>query len=97
MDLEEAKRELEEVNNKLTLLMKKKNALKEFIENECNRAKKISSPPIRAYLLKNDPEFIKEHNGRKRTDKEIGNIMGYDERSIQRFFQKLKKMEEDTR
>ena len=80
MELLEAKEELKEVNVQLTFYMKKKRALQTFIEEHNG----TDSPRVRAWKLKNDETFIKEH-GRERTAKEIGRLMNYSERQIQRF------------
>lgn len=82
--IEEAEKELRIINNNLELLHNQKRALKNFIEKENDRLKDIASPKSKAYELKKDAEFIKEH-GRERTSKEIGRLMGYSERQIQRF------------
>ena len=84
VDLEKAKEELREVNNNLTLLMKKKRALQTFILDENDRLKKIASPESKAWELKHDSEFIKEH-GRERTIEEVARLMGYSNRQVQRF------------
>lgn len=84
MELLEAKEELKEVNSQLTLYMKKKKALQDFIEEENKRLKQYTDPKLRAYSLKKDEEFIKLY-GRERTAKEIGRIMSYSERQVQRF------------
>ena len=84
MELLEAKEELKEVNRQLTLYMKKKKALQDFIEEENKRLKQYTDPKLKAYSLKNDEEFIKLY-GRKRTAREIGYIMNYSERQVQRF------------
>ena len=73
------------MNNNLTLLMKKKKALQSFIKSEEDRLEGID-PRERAYLLLYDEEFIKLHH-RKRKIKEIGQIMGYSERQINRLLQ----------
>jgi vacuolar-type H+-ATPase subunit E/Vma4 len=80
--------ELIKVNNNLTLLMKKKKALQSFIKAEEDRIEGVD-PIERAYKLLYDEEFIKLHH-RKRKPKEIGNIMGYSERQINRFLQTKK-------
>lgn len=87
--VKEAEKELRVINNNLELLHTQKRALKSFIEKENDRLKDIASPKSRAYELQNDKTFIKEH-GRKRTAKEIGRLMGYSERQIQRFLGKEK-------
>ena len=87
MELLEAKEELREVNSQLTFFMKKKRALQTFIQEENDRLKGIASPRSKAWELKKDEEFIKEH-GRERTTKEIARLMNYSERQIQRFLQK---------
>lgn len=84
--LEEAQKELRQVNNNLTLLMKSKRALKQFIEDEIDRIDGKPSPKSRAYELKKDKEFVSLY-GRERTCKEIGRVMGYSERQIQRFLE----------
>ena len=45
----------------------------------------IKSLKNQIYDLYNDPDFIQK-NGRKRYYWEIGNIVGYSQSSIQRFF-----------
>ncbi len=87
VDLEKAKEELREVNNNLTLLMKKKRALQTFILDENDRLKKIASPESKAWELKHDSEFIKEF-GRERTIEEVARLMSYSPRQIQRFLTK---------
>ena len=87
VDLEKAKEELREVNNNLTLLMKKKRALQTFILDENDRLKKIASPESKAWELKHDSEFIKEH-GRERTIDEVARLMGYSNRQVKRFLTK---------
>lgn len=87
VDLEKAKEELREVNNNLTLLMKKKRALQTFILEENDRLKKIASPESKAWELKHDSEFIKEF-GRERTIDEVARLMSYSPRQIQRFLTK---------
>lgn len=77
--------ELIKVNNNLTLLMKKKRALQSFIKSEEDRLEGID-PVERAYRLLYDEEFIKLHH-RKRKAREIGQIMGYSERQINRLLQ----------
>lgn len=84
MELLEAKEELKEVNSQLTLYMKKKKALQEFIEDENKRLNQYTDPKVRAYSLKKDEEFIKLY-GRERTSREISRIMGYSQRQVQRF------------
>lgn len=87
VDLEKAKEELREVNNNLTLLMKKKRALQTFILDENDRLKKIASPESKAWELKHDSEFIKEY-GRERTIEEVARLMSYSPRQVQRFLTK---------
>ena len=87
VDLEKAKEELREVNNNLTLLMKKKRALQTFILDENDRLKKIASPESKAWELKHDSEFIKEF-GRERTIEEVARLMSYSPRQVQRFLTK---------
>lgn len=77
--------ELIKVNNNLTLLMKKKKALQSFIKSEEDRIEGLD-PVERAYQLLYDEEFIKLHH-RKRKPKEIGQIMGYSERHINRILE----------
>ena len=80
----EAEKELREVNNCLSLYMKKKKALQNFLDNEADNMIDSYSLTTTALALKNDIEFIKIHN-RKRTNREIARLMGYSERSIYRF------------
>lgn len=86
MNREKAVEELKEVNNNLSLFMKKKRALQKYIQEEDERLKHISSPIFRAKQLKNDEKFIEEH-GRQRTSREIARLMNYSERQIRRFLQ----------
>ena len=86
MELLEAKEELRLVNSNLTFYMKKKRALQSFIQEENDRLKGIASPRSKAWELRYDDEFIKEH-GRERTAKEIARLMNYSERQVQRFLQ----------
>lgn len=83
---EQAMQELTKVNNNLTLLMKKKRALQDFIKKEEDRLNN-TEPRARAWALKNDEEFIKLHH-RKRSNKEIARIMNYSERQVYRFLEK---------
>ena len=87
MNIEKATERLREVNNSLTLLMKEKRALQEYIQEENNRIQGIPSPEQRAMDLKKDPEFIKLH-GRERTSKEIAIKMNDSLRQVQRFLKK---------
>ena len=84
MELLEAKEELKEVNTQLTLYMKKKKALQEFINEEERKIKQHTDPRLRAFALKKDTEFITLY-GRERTAKEIARIMHYSERQVQRY------------
>ena len=59
MELLEAKEELKEVNTQLTLYMKKKKALQDFIEEENKRLNQYTDPKTKAYSLKKDEEYIK--------------------------------------
>lgn len=80
----DAKNELRQVNNMLSLLMKKKKALQTFILEETERAKDIASPKSKAWELKHDRAFIEEH-GRERTQQEVARLMGYSLKQVQRF------------
>lgn len=90
INIESQKSELQEINNQLTLLMKKKKAIQEYIQEETNRMTGIKSVEDKIIELYNDPEFIQK-NGRRRYYWEIGQIVGYSQSSIQQFFSKLKK------
>ena len=89
LDTETAKKELQQINNQLTLLMKKKKAYQDFIKEETDRLMGVKSIKDKAIELYNDPEFIKQ-NGRRRYYWEIGQIVGYSSSSIQRIFQEDK-------
>lgn len=80
---EQAMQELIKVNNNLTLLMRKKKALQSFIKAEEDRLEGID-PIEKAYKLQFEEKFIKEY-GRPRKPKEIGQIMGYSEKTIRRY------------
>lgn len=90
LDTETAKKELQQINNQLTLLMKKKKAYQDFIKEENDRLMGVKSMESRIFELYNDPEFIKQ-NGRRRYYWEIGNIIGYSQSTIQQFFSSQKK------
>lgn len=90
LDTETAKKELQQINNQLTLLMKKKKAYQDFIKEENDRLMGVKSMESRIFELYNDPEFIKQ-NGRRRYYWEIGNIIGYSQSTIQQFFSNQKK------
>ena len=83
-NIEDAKKELREVNNCLSLYMKKKRALQTFIQDENDRIKMIASPKSKAWELKHDRTFIEEH-GRERTQQEVARLMGYSLKQVQRF------------
>lgn len=83
MNREKALEELKKINNDLTLLMKKKKALQNYIEEENARIGKLT-PRQKAIMLKHDEKFIREY-GRERTTREIALIMNYSERQINRF------------
>lgn len=85
ISLETQKEELIEINNQLRLLRKKKKAIQQYIEDENNKNIGLKGIKDRAYDLREDPVFIKEH-GRRRYYWEIGNILGYCEKSISRIF-----------
>lgn len=86
LSINKAQDRLRIINNQLEFLHSEKRALKSFIEKETDRLKDIASPTSKAYELKKDVKFIEEH-GRERTAKEIGRLMGYSERQIQRFLE----------
>ena len=90
IELEEAKENLQKINNQLTLLMKLKKATQDFIKEETDRKMGIKSVESKILDLYNDPEFIKQ-NGRRRYYWEIGNIVGYSQSSIQQYFSNQKK------
>lgn len=90
ISLETQKEELIEINNQLRLLRKKKKAIQQYIEDENNKNIGLKGIKDRAYDLREDPEFIKTH-GRRRYYWEIGNILGYCEKSISRIFNEEKK------
>lgn len=90
LTIEQAKEENKQINNQITLLMKRKKANLKFIEDETNRQMGVKSVRDKIIDLYNDPKFIKE-NGRKRYYWEIGNIVGYSQSSIQRIMNEEKK------
>ena len=94
INLENEKNRLSEINNQITLLMKEKKAIKKYIEDEHNRQIGIKSLKDEVYALREDSEFIKK-NVRKRYYWEIGNIVGYSERSIRRIFDEDKEIEKN--
>ena len=83
-DLEQAKEELREINNVLSIYMNKKRAVQKYILAENDRVKKIASPESLAWELKHDTNFIQEH-GRERTIEDIARIMNYSDRQVCRF------------
>jgi hypothetical protein len=90
INFESQKKELQDINNQLTLLMKKKKAIQEYLKEETDRMMGIKSKEAQILELYNDPKFIKE-NGRRRYYWEIGNIVGYSQSAIQQFFSTQKK------
>lgn len=90
INIETQKKELLEINNQLTLLMKKKKAIQEYLKEETDRMMGVKSVENKIMELYNDPDFI-EKNGRRRYYWEIGQIVGYSQSSIQQFFSKQKK------
>ena len=90
INIESQKQELQDINNQLTLLMKKKKAIQEYIKEETDRKLGIKSVESKILDLYNDPEFIKK-TGRRRYYWEIGNIVGYSTSSIQQYFSNQKK------
>ena len=90
INLETAKKELLEINNQLTFLMKRKKATQEYIKEETDRLMGIKSVETQIMELYNDPDFIKK-NGRRRYYWEIGNIVGYSQSTIQQYFSNQKK------
>ena len=92
INVETATERLAEINNQLTLLMKEKKAIQNYIEEENNRKIGLKSFKSRAYELREDSDFIEKH-GRKRYYWEIGNELGYCEKSISRLFNEDKNIE----
>lgn len=89
-DLNKAKEELREINNVISCYMKKKRAVQNYILEENDRMKNISSPETKAWELKHDTRFIEEH-GRERTIEEVARLMGYSIRQVQRFLKEKTK------
>lgn len=89
-DLDKAKEELREINNVISCYMKKKRAVQNYILEENDRMKNISSPETKAWELKHDTNFIEEH-GRERTIEEVARLMGYSIRQVQRFLKEKTK------
>lgn len=89
-DLDKAKEELREINNVISCYMKKKRAVQNYILEENDRMKNISSPETKAWELKHDTTFIEEH-GRERTIEEVARLMGYSIRQVQRFLKEKTK------
>ena len=89
MELFEAEEELKSVNSQLTLFMKKKKALQDFIQEENERLERLDNPQTKIWKLKKDKEFLATY-GRERTAREIGLLVGYSERQVQRYLAKKK-------
>lgn len=85
-NIDKAKEELQEVNSVLSCYMKKKRALQTYILEHNNESVNFGDLESRAWFLKHDPIFIKEH-GRERTQEEVARLMGYSLRQTQRFLQ----------
>lgn len=94
INLETQKQELQEVNNQITLLMRKKKAIQDYIKEETDRMAGVKTLEHKIIELYNDPEFIKTH-GRRRYYWEIGQIVGYSQSTIQQFFSNQKKQKKD--
>lgn len=90
--IESEKERLIHVKNEIRLLVKEKKAIEHYIESENNRLVGLNGIKDRVYQLREDPDFIKEH-GRKRYYWEIGNIVGYSEKSIKRIFNEFDEIE----
>jgi hypothetical protein len=90
INIETQQKELQDINNQLTLLMKKKKAIQEYLKEETDKMMGVKSKETQILELYNDPEFIKLH-GRRRYYWEIGNIVGYSQSAIQQFFSTQKK------
>lgn len=90
LNVESQTNRLVEINNQLRLLNKEKKAIQRYIEEENDRKVGLIGLKDKAYQLREDPEFIKTH-GRRRYYWEIGNILGYCEKSISRIFNEEKK------
>ena len=83
-NLDQAKEELREINNVLSLYMKKKRAIQDFILEENDRVKNNVSVKTKVWELKHDKTFIEEH-GRERTTEEIARLVNYSYRQVLRF------------
>lgn len=92
--IETEKERLIHVKNEIRLLVKEKKAIEHYIESENNCLVGLNGIKDRVYQLREDSEFIKK-NGRKRYYWEIGNIVGYSERSIRRIFDEDKEIEKN--
>lgn len=90
INIETQQKELQDINNQLTLLMKKKKAIQEYLKEETDKMIGIKSKEAQILAAYNDPKFIKEHK-RRRYYWEIGNIVGYSQSAIQQFFSTQKK------
>lgn len=65
------------INETLDYIYKSKQNLEDFIERELKRIGEYTPLERKIYDLRYDYEYIKEHNGKKRTFWEIGNTVGY--------------------
>lgn len=90
INIETQQKELQDINNQLTLLMKKKKAIQEYLKEETDKMIGIKSKEAQILAAYNDPVFIKEHK-RRRYYWEIGNEVGYSQSAIQQFFSEQKK------
>lgn len=90
INIETQKQELQDINNQLTLLMKKKKAIQEYIKEETDRMAGVKPLGHKIMELYNDPIFIQQ-NGRRRYYWEIGQILGYSQSTIQQYFSNQKK------
>ena len=80
---------IDEIDPQIELLYKEKRMYEEFIEKELHRLGKYNEVEKKIYELRNDYEYIKEHNGKKRTWWQIANMINYSERQCYRIYKKI--------
>lgn len=80
---------IDNIDPEIEDLYREKKMYEDFIEKELIRLKKYNEVEKKIYELRNDYEYIKEHNGKKRTWWQIANIINYSERQCYRIYKKI--------
>lgn len=77
------------IDETLDYIHKKKKNLMNYIEEELKILGQYSVLERRIYELRNDPEYIKNNNGKKMPFEKIGHMVGYSKSQCCRILQKM--------